>query len=97
MDKEALYPADKILGRSGYSFSSNESSIYIENDSLKFRFSLRDPFYVLNDKRYELREKPYAIIGNEYYFEEDALRRLFQLSIQKNEESIVVKSMLGGK
>ncbi|MCG7342761.1 hypothetical protein MHZ92_01375 [Sporosarcina sp. ACRSL] len=96
-DKQTLYPANKLLTRNGYSMSSNESSIYIENENEKFRFSLRDPFYVLNEKRYELRERPYVLIGNEYYFEEDALRRLFQLSIQKNEETIVVTSLAGGE
>jgi len=97
MDKQSLYPANKILTRNGYEVSANESSIYIESKEEKFRFSLRDPFYVLNEKKYELREKPYAFIGNEYYFTEDALRRIFHLSIQKNEETIVVKSLLGGE
>ena len=97
MDMETLYPADKILTRNGYSVSANESSIYIENETEKFRFSLRDPFYVLNEKRYDLREEPYVFVGNEYYFKEDALRRLFHLSIQKNEDMIVVKSLLGGE
>jgi hypothetical protein len=96
LDKLTLYPANKILTRNGYEVSANESSIYVENEKEKFRFSLRDPFYVLNEKRYELREKPYALIGDEYYFAEDALRRIFHLSIQKNEETIVVKSLLGG-
>lgn len=96
MDKQTLYPANKILTRSGYSISANESSIYIESDKEKFRFSLRDPFYVLNEKRYELREKPFTVIDNAYYFEEDALRRLFHLSIQKNEDTIIVKSLTGG-
>ncbi len=94
---ESLYPANKILTRNGYSVSSNKSSIYIENGSEKFRFSLRDPFYVLNDKRYDLREEPYVFIGDEYYFKEDALRRLFHLSIQKNAEAIIVKSLMGGE
>lgn len=97
MDKQTLYPASKLLSRNGYDVSANESSIYIESEEEKFRFSLRDPFYVLNEKRYELREKPYAFIGNEYYFAEDALRRIFHLSIQKNEDTIVVKSLLGGE
>lgn len=97
MDKQTLYPANKVLTRNGYSISSNESSIYIESETEKFRFSLRDPFYVLNEKRHELREKPFVFIDNEYYFEEDALRRLFHLSIQKNEDTIIVKSLLGGE
>ncbi|MFC5602958.1 hypothetical protein [Sporosarcina koreensis] len=96
MDKRALYPANKVLTRNGYSVSANESSIYIENETEKFRFSLRDPFYVLNEKRYELRERPFTSIDNEYYFEEDALRRLFHLSIQKNEDTIIVKSLTRG-
>ncbi|WP_252503701.1 hypothetical protein [Sporosarcina sp. Marseille-Q4943] len=93
MDRQTLYPANKVLTRNGYSVSVNESSIYIESATEKFRFSLRDSFYVLNEKRYELREKPYVLIHNEYYFEEDALRRLFHLSIQKNEDTIIVKSL----
>lgn len=95
-DKRALYPANKFLTRIGYSVDANVSSIYIERDTEKFRFSLRDPFYVLNEKRYEIREKPFVFIGDEYYFEEDALRRLFHLSIQKNEEAIIVKSLTEG-
>ncbi|MCM3637979.1 hypothetical protein M3152_09595 [Sporosarcina luteola] len=97
MEKQTLYPANKVLTRFGYSLSTNENSIYIESETENFRFSLRDPFYVLNGKRYELREKPFVLIDTEYYFEEDALRRLFQLSIQKNEETIIVKSMTGGE
>lgn len=97
MNERTLYPANKMLTRNGYSISTNESSIYIEGETENFRFSLRDPFYVLNGKRYELREKPFAFIDNEYYFEEDALRRLFHLSIQKNEDTIIVKSMTGGE
>lgn len=96
MDKRALYPANKVLTRFGYSVSANESSIYIESETEKFRFSLRDPFYVLNEKRYELREKPFALISDEIYFEEDALRRLFHLSIQKNEDTIIMKSLTRG-
>lgn len=97
MDKKTLYPANKVLTRNGYSLSANESSIYVESATENFRFSLRDPFYVLNGKRYEMREKPFVLIDTEYYFEEDALRRLFHLSIQKNEETIIVKSMTGGE
>ncbi|WP_432359523.1 hypothetical protein [Sporosarcina sp. UB5] len=96
MDRRSLYPINKVLTRNGYSVTSNESSIYIESETEKFRFSLRDPFYVLNNKRYTVRERPYILIDNEYYFEEDALRRLFHLSIQKNEETIIVKSLAGG-
>ncbi|MCM3742729.1 hypothetical protein M3193_01125 [Sporosarcina luteola] len=97
MDKNTLYPANKVLTRYGYSLSANDSSIYIESAEENFRFSLRDPFYVLNGKRYELREKPFIFIDNEVYFEEDALRRLFHLSIQKDEDTIIVKSMTGGE
>lgn len=97
MDKRTMYPAEKVLTKNGYSVSANESSMYIENEKEKFRFSLRDSFYVLNEKRYELREKPFAFIDNKYYFEEDALRRLFHLSIQKNEDTIMIKSLIGGE
>lgn len=91
-----LYPAEKVLSQLGYIVSSNNRSIYIEDDTEKLRFSLRDPFYVINEKRYTLRETPFKMIGDDYYFEEDALRRIFQLSIQKSEDVITVTSLKRG-
>lgn len=95
-DDRTLYPINKVLTRLGYEVSANNRSIYIENDMDKLRFSLRDPFYVLNEKRYTLRESPFERIGDDYYFEEDALRRIFQLSIQKSDDTITVTSLKKG-
>lgn len=91
-----LYPAEKVLGQLGYAVSSNNRSIYIENETDKLRFSLRDPFYVLNETRHTVRETPFELVGEDYYFEEDALRRIFQLSIQKSDDLITVTSLKRG-
>lgn len=96
-DGKALYPAKQVLSANGYTVSSNERSIYIESEAENFRFSLRDSFYVLNEKKYTLREFPFELIGDDYYFEEDALRRLFHLSIQKNEDNISITSLVEGE
>ncbi|GEN82133.1 hypothetical protein SLU01_04450 [Sporosarcina luteola] len=96
-DGRTLYPAKQVLTANGYTVSSNERSIYIESEAEKFRFSLRDSFYVLNEKKYTLRDFPFELIGDDYYFEEDALRRLFHLSIQKHEDKISITSLVEGE
>ncbi|MDN4607573.1 hypothetical protein [Sporosarcina highlanderae] len=96
LNNRTLYPASEVLSQSGYTLSANDKSIYIENGTEKIRFSLRDPFYVLNEKRYTLRDSLFELIDNEYYFEEDALRRLFHLSVQKNHEAIYITTLTEG-
>lgn len=96
-DKQTFYPIEQLLTSFGYKVSANDKSLYIESASEKYRFSLRDPFYVLNEKKYTLREAPYELFGEDYYFDEDALRRLFHLSIQKSENTITINSLTGGK
>lgn len=95
VNNRTLYPAIEILTQNGYTLTITDQSIYIENDAEKFRFSLLDPFYVLNERRYTFRDSPFELIDNEYYFEEDTLRRLFHLSIQKDQESIFITTLKG--
>lgn len=97
VNNRTLYPAIEILTQSGYTLSITDQSIYIENNTEKFRFSLLDPFYVLNERRYTFRDSPFELIDDKYYFEEDTLRRLFHLSIQKNQESIFITTLKGGE
>ncbi|MDW0111888.1 hypothetical protein QT711_01730 [Sporosarcina saromensis] len=95
--KQTLYALNALLTAMGYEVSSNERSIYVQGTQEDYRFSLRDPFYVHNEKKHTLREAPYVRIGNAYYFDEDALRRIFHLSIQKNDEQILMTSLNGGE
>ena len=87
-DGKTLYPAEEILGKMGYTVTSNAQSLYIENDVRKFRFSFIEPFYVYNERKYDLVSSPFERIEGEFYFEENWFIRLFLVGIEKTADTI---------
>ncbi|WP_313891393.1 hypothetical protein [Psychrobacillus sp.] len=87
-DGRVLYAAEPLLTDLGYSFTETNKGLYIQNASRSFRFPVQEPFYVLNEKRYEAMSDPFEKIGSDYYVEEAWLIRLFLLEIEKQEKRI---------
>ncbi|BAQ10407.1 hypothetical protein OXB_1936 [Bacillus sp. OxB-1] len=87
-DGKVLYPSKTILRKIGYTIASNERSIYIKSDQRNFRFPRKDPFYVYNEQKFTVNSIPFELLEGEIYFQEEAFRRLFLLSIEKKEEQI---------
>lgn len=90
-DGKKYYPAKELFAQFGYDVTSNDRSLYVQNDDEMYRFSLRDPFYVHEDKKHTVTSMPYEKIGGRYYFEENALRRIFHLIVQEKQDSIVIE------
>lgn len=89
-DGKSLYSATKVLSRMGFSVRENEQSIYIYAPNRSYRFPKKEKFYVFNERKYELNTIPFEKIGEEYYFEENAFKRLFLVSIEKTNEEIQI-------
>ncbi len=87
-DGKTLYPAKKILILAGYTVTSNDRSIYIENGTRKFRFPKKDLFYVYNEEKYDVVTMPFEVLEGDFYFDENWVRRLFLLSIEKTADTI---------
>lgn len=87
---KSFYSASKVLSRMGFSMRTNENSIYVNAPNRSYRFPKKEKFYVFNDRKYELNAIPFKKIGEEYYFEENAFKRLFLLSIEKTNEEIQI-------
>lgn len=91
-DGKEWYPAREILSSMGYKVTSNKQSLYIENEVRKFRFPMKELFYVYNEQRYDLSSTPFKALEGDYYFEENAFIRFFLLSIEKSADSITIIS-----
>ncbi len=89
-DGKAFYSTTEILTPLGFTVTTNEQSIYIESADRKYRFPKRELFYVLNDRRYKVNTTPFEEIDGTFYFEENAFKRLFLLSIDKTDENIAI-------
>ncbi|WP_438316847.1 hypothetical protein [Sporosarcina sp. FA9] len=87
-DGKTLYPIEKILGQTGYEIRKTDRSIYIENEARKFRFPLKEPFYVYNERKFDLVSIPFDVIDDQLYFEESWFIRLFLFDIEKKSETI---------
>ncbi|PIC65727.1 hypothetical protein CSV79_01240 [Sporosarcina sp. P13] len=92
-DGKSYYPADVLLTRMGYQISSNEQSIYIESPKRKYRFSKIQPFYVMNERKFDYKEKPYRTIDQTLFFEENWFKRIFFVLIEKSDESIAIEQI----
>src|SRR5690606_11828521 len=57
-DGNSFYSASSVLKTLGYSIRQNEQSIYIEKEGRNYRFSKIEPFYVLNDRKYDYTAIP---------------------------------------
>ncbi|WP_301108200.1 hypothetical protein [Sporosarcina sp.] len=92
-DGKSYYPANELLTGMGYKITSNEQSIYIESPKRNYRFSKIEPFYVMNERKFDYKEKPYLTINNKLYFDEVWLRRIFLVLIEKSDETIDVQQI----
>lgn len=87
-DGKTLYPARMILSQIGFSVTSNNESMYIENSNRKYRFPEKEHFYVYNEQKYDIVTIPFEVLGGDYYFEENSFKRLFLLGIEKTADTI---------
>lgn len=87
-DNQIYYPISEMMKTLGFEVYWNEKSLYIESAEKAYRFPLHDYFYVLNKKRYPIYSIPFERIGDEFYFEESALIRIFQFEIEKTANKI---------
>ncbi|MFJ5771287.1 hypothetical protein [Psychrobacillus sp. NPDC093180] len=87
-DGKILYAAGPLLAELGYTLNDTDKGLYVQNDSRAFRFPIQEPFYVLNEKRYDAMSEPFERIGSEFYIEEAWMIRLFLLDIEKQEDRI---------
>ena len=92
-DGKTLYPAKKILSLIGYAVTTNEQSIYIENDSRQFRFPKKELFYVYNERKFDFVAMPFEEFAGEIYFEENWFKRLFLLSIDKTADTVNIVNL----
>lgn len=90
MNNQVYYPISVVMKKLGYTVTWNDHSLYIENGTRKYRFPMRDYFYVYNQKRYATQSIPFERIENEFYFVESAMIRIFQLEIKKTSKDIEI-------
>ncbi|AOV08367.1 hypothetical protein [Sporosarcina ureilytica] len=90
MNSQVYYPISEVMKRLGYTVTVNDHSLYIENASRKYRFPMREHFYVYNQKRYATASMPFERIEDEFYFVETAMIRIFQLEIEKTSKVIEI-------
>ncbi len=88
------YEMKPLLQAFGYDVTWNEQSIYIKNGERDYRISLIDPFYVFEERRFNLREEPYIQINGEYYIDEQSLRRIFKLNVEQSEERVTLQPIV---
>lgn len=89
-DGKILYPATQIMQKLGFTIKSNEQSLYIEGGMGNFRFPMKEPFYVYNERKYNLSEVPFERIGDEFYFQEAPFIRIFIIGINKTADTIEI-------
>lgn len=87
-DGKVLYAAKPLLTELDYTLNYTDKGLYVQNDSRAFRFPIQEPFYVLNEKRYDAMSEPFERIGAEFYIEEAWMIRLFLLNLDKEEDRI---------
>lgn len=87
-DGKIFYAAEPLLSNLGYTLNDTEKGLYVQNATRAFRFPVKEPFYVLNEKRYDAMSEPFEKIGQVYYIEEGWMIRLFLLDIDKHEKRI---------
>jgi len=90
-DGDVLYSLDPILRHLGYQTSIGENGYYVQSETQKFRFPQGYGFYVYNNQRYNTVSEPLTVIADSFYIEETWLQRLFNLDIEKSEDTITIK------
>jgi hypothetical protein len=83
-----LYSVEPMLSLLGYTTEKGQNGYYIKNAARAFRFPMMEPFYVFNERRYEVLSQPIEELAGDYYIEESWLVRLFLVDIQKEERRI---------
>ncbi|WP_342600544.1 hypothetical protein MHB48_05545 [Psychrobacillus sp. FSL H8-0483] len=89
-DGKVMYAAEPLLTALGYTLKDTDKGLYVQNAMRAFRFPIKEPFYVLNDKRYDAMSEPFEKIGADFYLEESWMNRLFLVDIEKQEKRISV-------
>lgn len=87
-DGKVLYAATPLLTTLGYTLNDTEKGLYVQNATRAFRFPIQEPFYVLNEKRYDALSEPFEVIGSQVYIEEAWMIRLFLVNIEKQDKRI---------
>ena len=87
-DGKILYEAEPLLSNLGYTLNHTDKGLYVQNATRAFRFPIQEPFYVLNEKRYDALSEPFEDIGSQLYIEEAWMIRLFLVNIEKQEKRI---------
>lgn len=87
-DGKVLFAAEPLLTELGYTLNDTDKGLYVQNATRAFRFPIQEPFYVLNEKRYDAMSEPFERIGAEFYIEEAWMIRLFLLNVEKEEKRI---------
>jgi len=94
-DNRTLFSLKPIIDHLGYTMREGDHGLYLDNGMRSFRFPVDEPFYVLNERRYEAPTKPIVSIGGTYYIEEKWLILLFLVNVDKAEEQIRIDRMEG--
>lgn len=89
-DGKVLFEAKPMLTELGYTLNDTDKGLYVQNATQAFRFPIQEPFYVLNEKRYDAMSEPFERIGSEFYIEEAWMIRLFLLNVEKKEKRIKI-------
>ncbi|SEM25141.1 hypothetical protein SAMN04487786_1494 [Paenisporosarcina quisquiliarum] len=87
-DGKVLYAAEQLLTSLGYTLNNTDKGLYVQNATRAFRFPIKEPFYVLNNKRYDALSEPFEVIASQLYIEEAWMIRLFLLNIEKQDKRI---------
>lgn len=94
-DGTTYYPIEDIMTAFGYDVSRNADSLYIESMEKEYRFPLKNQFYVLNDRRFNLQATPFKEVNEEIYFEEAAMLLIFQLNLKSTEDAVQLTPITG--
>lgn len=95
VDGKIHYALPALMEALGYTMREGEHGLYLDNGLRSFRFPVDEPFYVLNDRRYDAPEKPIVQIAGNYYIEDKWLILLFLLDVQKEKEQINIERIDG--
>lgn len=87
-DDSRLYPITKVFSELGFDVTWNDRSLYIVSPESSYRFPLKEKFYIYNERRFDMLAMPFERIGEEFYFEEKALIRIFHAEIKKLDDRI---------
>ncbi|MFC4409325.1 hypothetical protein ACFOZY_02620 [Chungangia koreensis] len=94
-DQRVFYSLSPLMDALDFSLSEGEHGLYIDNGQRSFRFPVDEPFYVLNERRYDAPTEPMIKIAGQYYIEEKWLILLFLLDVKKDAEKISIERMDG--